>query len=190
MFIKSVTIEGFKSYKNRATAGPFHEGFNIVLGRNGSGKSNFFASVEFVLSDEYSHLKADQRSSLLSSCAGGARPLNAFVEIIIDNQDRRFPLSQEEFTLRRTIGAKKDTYHLGGKPISRKQLNGMLEAAGFSHSNPYHIVKQGLISDLATRSGQARLKIVHDLAGTKVYNDKKKENDIEAQSENSSGSED
>ena len=179
MFIKSVTIEGFKSYKNRATAGPFHEGFNIVLGRNGSGKSNFFAAVEFVLSDEYSHLKADQRSSLLSSCAGGARPLNAFVEIIIDNQDRRFPLSQDEISLRRTIGAKKDTYHLGGKPISRKQLNGMLEAAGFSHSNPYHIVKQGLISDLATRSAQARLKIVHDLAGTKVYNDKKKESEEE-----------
>ena len=179
MFIKSVTIEGFKSYKNRASAGPFHDGFNIVLGRNGSGKSNFFAAVEFVLSDEYTHLKADQRSSLLSSSAGGARPLNAFVEIIIDNVDRRFPLTQDEFALRRTIGAKKDTYHLGGKPVTRKQLNGMLEAAGFSHSNPYHIVKQGLIADLATRSDQARLKIVHDLAGTKVYNDKRKQSEEE-----------
>lgn len=179
MFIKSVTIEGFKSYKNRATAGPFHDGFNIVLGRNGSGKSNFFAAVEFVLSDEYSHLKADQRSSLLSSSAGGARPINAFVEITFDNQDRRFPLSQDEFALRRTIGAKKDTFHLGGKPVTRKQLNGMLEAAGFSHSNPYHIVKQGVIADLATRSDQARLKIVHDLAGTKAYTEKRRQSEEE-----------
>ena len=175
MFIKSVKIEGFKSYKNAATVGPFHNGFNIVLGRNGSGKSNFFSAVEFVLSDEYSHLKADQRNLLLSSSGGGARPISAFVEILFDNHEKRFPINEDEFSLRRTIGTKKDAYHLNGKPVQRKQLNGMMESAGFSHSNPYHIVKQGLISDLATLTGQGRLKIVHSLAGTKVYVDKKSE---------------
>ena len=76
---------------------------------------------------------------------------------------------------------KKDAYHLNGKPVSRKQLNGMwmMESVGFSHSNLYHIVKQGLISNLATRTDQGRLKIVHNLAATKVYVDKKKESQEE-----------
>ena len=38
MFIKSLKLEGFKSYKNQTVFGPFHEGFNIVVGRNGSGE--------------------------------------------------------------------------------------------------------------------------------------------------------
>ena len=38
MFIKSVKLEAFKSYKNQTVFGPFHKGFNIVVGRNGSGE--------------------------------------------------------------------------------------------------------------------------------------------------------
>ena len=65
MFIKNVTIQGFKSYHEKISVGPFHEGFNVILGRNGAGKSNFFSAIEFVLSDKYTNLKQEQRASLL-----------------------------------------------------------------------------------------------------------------------------
>ena len=183
MHIKSVTLEGFKSYKSKTVIGPLHEGFNVVVGRNGSGKSNFFAAIEFVLSEEYGNLKQDQRCSLLSSSGSGPRPLSAYVELLFDNSDRRFPINQDEISLRRTIGAKKDQFHLNGKVVlSRKELSGMLEAAGFSRSNPFYIVKQGQINSLATCSDKRRLEIVNDLAGTQVYVDKKKESEVELQS--------
>ena len=183
MHIKSVTLEGFKSYKSKTIIGPLHEGFNVVVGRNGSGKSNFFAAIEFVLSEEYGNLKQDQRCSLLSSSGSGPRPLSAYVELLFDNSDRRFPINQDEISLRRTIGAKKDQFHLNGKVVlSRKELSGMLEAAGFSRSNPFYIVKQGQINSLTTCSDKRRLEIVNDLAGTQVYVDKKKETEVELQS--------
>ena len=53
MHIKTVTIQGFKSFNDRTVVGPFHRGHNVVVGRNGSGKSNFFAAIEFVLSDAH-----------------------------------------------------------------------------------------------------------------------------------------
>lgn len=46
--------------------GPLHPGHNVVVGRNGSGKSNFFAAIRFVLNDAYTKLNAtEERSSLI-----------------------------------------------------------------------------------------------------------------------------
>ena len=84
-------------------------------------------------------------------------------------------MNQDEIVLRRTIGTKKDQFHLGGKVVTRKELSGLLAAAGFSQSNPYYIVKQGQIQHMATCSAKDKLKIIKDLAGTKVYDEKRVE---------------
>ena len=144
MLIKSIKVNGFKSYRNETYVGPFDEGFNVVVGRNGAGKSNFFSAIEFVLSDEYSNLSPQERSSLLSHSSSGQRILNAYVEIVFDNTSRRLNVNKDEITLRRTIGAKKDQYHLDGKAIpTRKELTGILESAGLFSRFSFFIVKQG-----------------------------------------------
>ena len=84
-------------------------------------------------------------------------------------------MNQDEIVLRRTIGTKKDQFHLSGKVVTRKELSGLLAAAGFSQSNPYYIVKQGQIQHMATCSAKDKLKIIKDLAGTKVYDEKRVE---------------
>ena len=131
MFIKNVTIHGFKSYHEKSSVGPFHEGFNVVLGRNGAGKSNFFSAIEFVLSDEFSNLKPEQRASLLyagsSGTSAGVRAINGFVELLVDNQSGRFPVQGTEFNLRRTINTKMDQFHLNGTLITRKELKAKMK---------------------------------------------------------------
>ena len=44
---------------------PFSPGHNVVVGRNGSGKSNFFAAIRFVLNDAYNRLGQEERQALL-----------------------------------------------------------------------------------------------------------------------------
>ena len=61
MYIKQIIVQGFKSYRDQTIIEPFDPGHNVVVGRNGSGKSNFFYAIQFVLSDEYSHLRPEQR---------------------------------------------------------------------------------------------------------------------------------
>lgn len=88
MYIKQIIIQGFKrqvapeqfgysaltfhSYKEQTVIEPFSPKHNVIVGRNGSGKSNFFAAIRFVLSDAYTQMGREERSALLH-----VRPVNA-----------------------------------------------------------------------------------------------------------------
>ncbi|GLH09602.1 hypothetical protein R5R35_002746 [Gryllus longicercus] len=174
MYIKQVIIQGFKSYREQTVVEPFDPRHNVVVGRNGSGKSNFFYAIQFVLSDEFSHLRPEQRQALLHE-GTGPRVLNAYVEIIFDNSDGRLPIDKDEVYLRRVIGAKKDQYFLNKKVVPRSDVMNLLESAGFSRSNPYYIVKQGKINQMATAPDSHRLKLLREVAGTRVYDERREE---------------
>lgn len=174
MFIKTITVKGFKSYRQAVTVGPFSRGHNLVVGRNGSGKSNFFDAIRFILSDEYSSLRAEERVSLLHEGAG-ASSLSAYVEIVFDNSEGRLPLDKEEVVLRRMIGLKKDEYLLDRRVISRTELVNLFESAGFSSSNPYYIVQQGKVSRICAMTDAQRLQLLQEVAGTNLYDARKKE---------------
>lgn len=49
MYIKEVSIDGFKSYAQRVCLTNFDPGFNAITGLNGSGKSNILDSLCFVM---------------------------------------------------------------------------------------------------------------------------------------------
>ena len=53
MHIKRLIIRGFKSYSDQLEVNDFSEHHNVVVGRNGSGKSNFFQAICFVLCDDH-----------------------------------------------------------------------------------------------------------------------------------------
>ena len=82
MYIKQVIIQGFKrlvfkegcgsylltscySYKEQTVIEPFSPKHNVIVGRNGSGKSNFFAAIRFVLGDAYTQMSREERNALL-----------------------------------------------------------------------------------------------------------------------------
>ena len=143
MYIKSATVHGFKSYKEPVTI-HLSPGCNVVVGRNGAGKSNFFAAIRFVLGDIFTNLRAEERQQLLHEGAGLA-VMTAYVELVFDNSDNRFPvrlalappcrirprparsdgalclspqIDREEVVLRRTVGVKKDEYFLDKKHVT------------------------------------------------------------------------
>lgn len=174
MHIKQVIIQGFKSYKDQTVVEPFDKRHNVVVGRNGSGKSNFFYAIQFVLSDEFTHLRPEQRQALLHEGTGN-RVISAYVEIIFDNSDNRVPIDKDEIYLRRVIGAKKDQFFLNKKVVPRQEVVNLLESAGFSNSNPYYIVKQGKINQMATAPDSYRLKLLREVAGTRVFDERKEE---------------
>ncbi|XP_016383502.1 structural maintenance of chromosomes protein 3-like [Sinocyclocheilus rhinocerous] len=132
------------------------------------------SAIQFVLSDEFSHLRPEQRLALLHE-GTGPRVISAFVEIIFDNSDNRLPIDKEEVSLRRVIGAKKDQYFLDKKMVTKNDVMNLLESAGFSRSNPYYIVKQGKINQMATAPDSQRLKLLREVAGTRVYDERKEE---------------
>ena len=55
----------YHSYKEQTVIEPFSPKHNVIVGRNGSGKSNFFAAIRFVLSDAYTQMGREERNALL-----------------------------------------------------------------------------------------------------------------------------
>jgi structural maintenance of chromosome 3 (chondroitin sulfate proteoglycan 6) len=146
----------------------------VIVGRNGSGKSNFFAAIRFVLSDAYTQMGREERQALLHEGSGSA-VMSAYVEIIFDNSDERFPTGRDEVVLRRTIGLKKDEYTLDRKNASKSDVMNLLESAGFSRSNPYYIVPQGRVTTLTNMKDSERLMLLKEVAGTQVYEQRRTE---------------
>ena len=81
---------------------------------------------------------------------------------------------------------KKDEFFLQRKRTSKSEIQSLLEGAGFSKSNPYFIVQQGKVQDLCTMSDAARLRLLKEVAGTTVYDEKKSESLIKMEENRSS----
>lgn len=173
MYIKRVIIRGFKTYKNETIIEDFSPHHNVVVGRNGSGKSNFFAAIRFVLSDAYNNLNREERQALIHESS--VNIMSAFVEIVFDNTDRRIPIPKDEISIRRTIGMKKDDYSLDYKSVTKSDIMNLLEASGFSKSNPYYIVPQGRVTALTNAKDSERLELLKDIAGARVFEAKLKD---------------
>jgi structural maintenance of chromosome 3 (chondroitin sulfate proteoglycan 6) len=171
MHIKNIVISGFRSYRDQAFQEELSPKHNVVVGRNGSGKSNFFAAIQFVLSEKFSNLSAAERKDLFH--AGAGRPLLAvFVEIIFDNSDGRIVIpgrpDESEVRIRRTVGLKQDEFRVNDRRFTSTEIRQLLESAGFSSSNPYYIVEQGKIVSLANMNEEDRYQLIKDVAGTNL----------------------
>ncbi|GMI01375.1 hypothetical protein TrLO_g1143 [Triparma laevis f. longispina] len=173
MHIKQVIVSGFRSFRNQGEVEPFSSGHNAVVGRNGSGKSNFFDAIQFaLLAPKFAVLRQEERSAMLHEGAG-ASVMSAFCEIVFDNSDGRLSVDGDEVVLRRTIGLKKDEFFLNRKRVNKNDVHSLLESAGFSKSNPYYIVQQGKVNALCMMTDEERLSLLKEVAGTTVYDEKR-----------------
>ena len=87
-------------------------------------------------------------------------------------------IGKDDVCLRRVIGAKKDQYFLNRKQVTKLDVMNLLESAGFSRSNPYYIVKQGKINQMATAPDSQRIKLLREVAGTRVYDERREESQV------------
>ena len=177
MYIKKITIQGFKTYRNTTIIEDLSPNLNTVVGRNGLGKSNFFSAIRFVLSDAYTHMTREERQGLIHE--GSDTVLSAYVEIVFDNKDRRFPVPRDDVVVRRTIGLKKDDYAMDGRSVTRSDVMNLLDSAGFSRLNPYYIVPQGKITALTNSKDLERLLLLKEVSGAKTFDSKLRESSKE-----------
>lgn len=98
MFIKSVVIDGFKSYGQRTEINGFDPEFNAITGLNGSGKSNILDSICFLLGiTNLSHVRASNLQELVYK-NGQAGITKATVTLTFDNSDKKgSPLGYENY---------------------------------------------------------------------------------------------
>jgi len=172
MYIKKVIIEGFRSYKERSEI-KFDQKHNVIVGKNGSGKSNVFKALEFILNHQYRSISSKEWQKWVYE--GSETKVLATVEVHFDNSNGTLPVETDEVQIKRIFGSKKDQWSMNGKNTTKEDVTSILESAGLSRTNPYYIVAQGQVTQLIKMKDEERLQLVKDIAGTRVYDDRRKE---------------
>lgn len=167
-------MKGFKSFAQK-TELPFGDTFNVILGPNGSGKSNVLDALCFVLGKASAKgLRAEKSANLIYNGGKLKNPAKeAEVSIYFDNSKKIFPVDTTIVKITRIIkGSGQSKYKINDETRTRQQILDFLSMAKIEPDG-YNIILQGDITQLVEMSSVERRKILEEIAGISVYEDKK-----------------
>ncbi len=173
VYIKRLTIQGFKSFGSRRVSLELGKGFLVVTGPNGGGKSNVIDAIRFALGELSAHnLRVGKLAELVHDdpSVGWAR-----VSITLDNSDKALPIDSDEVTISRKIDRDGESeYTINGRQVSRNELLTLLSMANIRPSG-FNIVPQGSVVEIAERSGVELRRMLEEVAGISDYEKKRAE---------------
>ncbi|XP_068618958.1 structural maintenance of chromosomes protein 2 [Battus philenor] len=178
MYIKSIVLDGFKSYGNRVEVTGFDPEFNAITGLNGTGKSNILDSICFVLGiTNLSNVRAGSLQELIYK-HGQAGITKATVSITFDNRDKtQCPIGYEnhdEITVtRQVVMGGKNKYLINGINVQNKRVSDLFCSVQLNVNNPHFLIMQGRITKVLNMKPPEILSMVEEAAGTRMYEAKK-----------------
>jgi len=173
--ITRITLQGFKSF-NKKISVPFVEGFNIVCGPNGVGKSNIVDAICFVLGRASAKsLRAGRLHELIFHGGDGKSPAQrASVILYLDNSKKIFSFDDPEVSVTRKVNKKGVcVYKIQGKTTTREKVLELLSSARI-HPDGHNIILQGDITNVIEMNPVERRTIIDEISGIAEYNEKKR----------------
>ncbi|MCK4590013.1 MAG: chromosome segregation protein SMC [Nanoarchaeota archaeon] len=172
--INKIHISGFKSFATK-TEILLGDKFNCVLGPNGSGKSNVLDAICFVLGRLGSKsLRAEKSVNMIYNGGKKAKPAKqGEVHIFFDNKNKVFPFDEEEIKVSRIIKKSgQSKYKINNKTRTRNEVLDVLARARID-PNGFNIILQGDIVRFCEMSSLERRKVLEQISGIGVYEEKK-----------------
>lgn len=172
--IKKLEVFGFKSFYNRQEI-VFPPHMNVIMGPNGSGKSNVLEALTFVLGkSSRKELRAEKMGDLVYNGSKKLPPAKfAKVSVIIDNKNKKMPIDDDEVKIARKVDKEgRSIFKVNGKRQPREYIKNLLYHAGIDPDG-YNLVMQGEIEKFISLSSEERRKIIEDLSGISIYEEKK-----------------
>ena len=166
MYLKSIEVQGFKSFANRIKF-DFHNGITGIVGPNGSGKSNVADAVRWVLGEQrVKQLRGGTMQDVIFSGTENRKPLSyASVAITLDNSDHKLPVEFEEVTVTRKLYRSGESeYMINGAACRLKDINEMFYDTGIGKEG-YSIIGQGQIDKILSGKPEERRELFDEAAG-------------------------
>lgn len=179
MHIKSLVIDGFKSYGKRVELNDFDPEFNAITGLNGTGKSNILDAICFTLGiSAMNTIRAATMQDVIYK-SGQAGVTTATVTINFDNKDksRSAPhyTHNDEIVISREVGmGSKNTYRINGLTVPAKKIMDFFNSLQMNVNNPHFIIMQGRITKVLNMKPIEILSMIEEAAGTNMYESKKR----------------
>ncbi|MDP9389306.1 MAG: AAA family ATPase, partial [Actinomycetota bacterium] len=170
MFLKSLTLKGFKSFAEPTTL-ELEPGITVVVGPNGSGKSNIVDAVAWVLGAQGPRTVRSSRMDDVIFAGSASRPAlgRAEVSLTIDNSAGLLPIEFTEVTVTRTLFRSGDSeYGINGVPCRLLDVQELLSDTGVGRQQ-HVIVSQGQLAGVLDARPEERRAILEEAAGVLKY---------------------
>ena len=174
MYLKSIEIQGFKSFAHKTLLN-FNNGVTGIVGPNGSGKSNISDAVRWVLGEQ----KVKQlRGSAMQDVIFAGTELRkaqgfAYVAITLDNSDRVLPVDYTEVTVsRRLFRSGESDYMINGQSVRLKDIQELFYDTGIGKEG-YSIIGQGQIDAIINGRPRDRRGLFDEAAGIVKFKKRK-----------------
>ena len=166
MYLKSIEVQGFKSFANKITF-KFHNGITGIVGPNGSGKSNVADAVRWVLGEQrIKQLRGASMQDVIFSGTEMRKALgSAYVAITLDNTDHQLSIDYDEVTVsRRLYRSGESEYMINGTICRLKDVNELFYDTGIGKEG-YSIIGQGQIDKILSGKPEERRELFDEAAG-------------------------
>jgi chromosome segregation protein len=174
LFLKSLTLKGFKSFADKTTL-EFEPGVCVVVGPNGSGKSNIVDSVAWVLGAQGARALRGGKMDDVIFAGTADRPAlgRAEVSLTIDNTAHLLPIEFSEVTITRMLFRTGESeYLLNGVPCRLMDIQDLLSDTGIGRQQ-HVIVGQGQLDAVLNARPEDRRAIIEEAAGILKYRKRK-----------------
>ena len=174
MFLKSLTLKGFKSFADKTTL-EFEPGVCVVVGPNGSGKSNIVDSVAWVLGAQGARALRGGKMDDVIFAGTADRPAlgRAEVSLTIDNTAGLLPIEFSEVTITRMLFRTGDSeYMINGTPCRLLDIQELLSDTGIGRQQ-HVIVGQGQLDAVLNARPEDRRAIIEEAAGILKFRKRK-----------------
>lgn len=166
MYLKSLTLRGFKSFAS-ATTLRLEPGITCVVGPNGSGKSNVVDALAWVMGEQGARAMRGGNMADVIFAGAGSRPAlgRAQVDLTIDNSDGLLDIEYSEVTISRTLfrGGGSE-YQINGAPARLLDVQELLSDTGMGRQM-HVIVGQGQLDAILSSTPEERRGFIEEAAG-------------------------
>ena len=174
MYLKSLTLRGFKSFAS-ATTLRLEPGITCVVGPNGSGKSNVVDALSWVMGEQGAKsLRGGKMEDVIFAGTTNRAPLGrAEVALTIDNTDGALPIDYAEVTISRLMfRSGQSEYAINGDSCRLLDVQDLLSDSGLGREM-HVIVGQGQLDQILHAGPEARRAIIEEAAGVLKHRKRK-----------------
>ena len=165
MYLKSLTLKGFKSFADK-TAMSFDPGLTVVVGPNGSGKSNVSDAILWVLGEQSAkQLRGQAMQDVIFSGSSARKPVGlAEVTLVLDNSDHTLPIEFTEVAItRRMYRSGESEYLINGAPSRLMDVTDILHDSGLG-KDTHSIISQGKLDSILSSRPEERRGLIEEAA--------------------------
>ncbi|MGH3322498.1 MAG: chromosome segregation protein SMC [Streptosporangiaceae bacterium] len=174
MYLKSLTLKGFKSFAS-ATTLRFEPGITGVVGPNGSGKSNVLDALRWVMGEQgVKGLRGGKMEDVIFAGTSGRAPLGrAEVTLTVDNSDGALPIDYAEVSLtRRMFREGAHEYEINGSSCRLRDIQELLSDSGIGREM-HVVVGQGQLGAILEAKPEERRGFIEEAAGVLKHRKRK-----------------